>query len=97
MFGQEYGAMVRGAQQSAQGKDTADDLAFPLRPDLSHRLSWLPAREYDMLAGCRLAASIFVQEMARNQWPDGFEAAVRTSRYYEPRFPVAELLYPSMA
>src|ERR1700674_5393798 len=37
IFGEEYCAMVRGAQKAAQGKDSADDLAFPLRPDLSHR------------------------------------------------------------
>ena len=37
VFGKEYRAMVRGAQKTAQGKDSVDDLAFPLRPDLSHR------------------------------------------------------------
>ncbi|SRR6266404_982129 len=37
IFGKEYRTMVRGAQKAAEGKDSIDDLAFPLRPDLSHR------------------------------------------------------------
>src|SRR5271156_154716 len=39
MFGQEYHAVVRSAQEAAQGEHPVDNQPFPLRPVLSHRLS----------------------------------------------------------
>src|ERR1700680_4949454 len=32
IFGEEYCTMIRGAQKAAEGKDSVDDMAFPIRP-----------------------------------------------------------------